>query len=78
MSARVVYGLATWPYPKCASSTEKADNSKPLHQSFRLFRSNQRPANKAGNGMVLFLSVLGCDMERGAQMSVYMGRGCHQ
>ena len=28
--------------------------------------------------MVLFPSVLGCDMERGAQISVYMGRGCHQ
>ena len=23
-------------------------------------------------------SVLGCDMERGAQISVYMGRGCHE
>ena len=40
--------------------------------------SNQRPTNKAGNGKVLFRSVPGCDMERGAQMSVYMGRGCHQ
>ena len=40
--------------------------------------SNQRPTKKAGNGMVLFLSVLGCDMERGAQISVYMGRGCHE
>ena len=58
MSARVVYGLATWPYSKCASSTEKADNSKPLHQSFRLFRSNQRPANKAGNGMCCFSQCL--------------------
>ena len=29
-----------------ASFTEKADNSKPLHQNFRLFRSNQRPTNK--------------------------------
>ena len=40
--------------------------------------SNQRPTKKAGSGMVLFLSVLGCDMERGAQISVYMGRGCHE
>ena len=40
--------------------------------------SNQRPTNKACNGMVLFPSVLGRDMERSAQMSVYMGRGCHQ
>ena len=35
--------------------------------------SNQRPTNKAGNGKVLFRSVLGCDMERGAQISVYKG-----
>jgi hypothetical protein len=42
--------------------------------------SNQRPTKKkkAGDGMGLFLSVLGCDMERGAQISVYMGRGCHE
>ena len=33
---------------------------------------------KAGNGMVLFPSVLGCDMEHGAEISVYMGHGCHQ
>ena len=40
--------------------------------------SNQRPTNKAGNGMVLFPSLLGCNMEHGAQIAVYMGRGCHQ
>ena len=40
--------------------------------------NNQRPTKKAGNGKALFLSVLGCDMERGAQISVYMGRGCHE
>ena len=37
--------------------------------------SNHRPTNKAGNRKVLFRSVLGCDMERGAES---MGRGCHQ
>ena len=40
--------------------------------------SNQRPTSKAGNGMVLFPSLLGCDMERGAEIAVYMGHGCPQ
>ena len=39
--------------------------------------SNQRPTKKAGNGMVLFPSLLSCDMESGAQIAAYMGRGCH-
>ena len=28
------------------------------------------------NGQALFPSVVGCDMEHGAQIAVYMGHGC--
>ena len=62
MSARVVYGLATWPYPKSGICMYVFT---PMLSVF------------VGQDMVLFPSVLGCDVERGAQVSVYMGRGCH-
>ena len=39
---------------------KKADKSKPLHQSFWLFSRQPTADKKGGNGMVLFLSVLGC------------------
>ena len=38
---------------------KKADKSKPLHPNFRLFSKQPTTDKKAGNGMVLFLSVLG-------------------
>ena len=41
---------------------KKADKSKPLHQSFWLFSKQPATDKEAGNGMVLFVSVLGCDM----------------
>ena len=43
-------------------SRKKADKNKSLHQNFRLFSRQQTTAKKAGNGMVLFLSMLGFDV----------------
>ena len=51
---------------------KKADTSKPLHPNFWLFSQQPTTDKKAGNGMVLFPSVLGCDMERGAQICVHV------
>ena len=44
---------------------KKADKSKPLHRIFRLFSKKPATDKTAGNGLVLFPSVLGCDMIAG-------------
>ena len=62
---------------------KKADKSKPMHQSFRLFSEQptidkkKRLVQRQG-AVSLGAELCRCDMEPGADMSMCMGHGCHQ